>query len=282
MARSSAGSGDAVPPLDDALRELAQAPPAAFVAERKRVVARLRDDGARDVAAEVARRRRPTSSVWAVNRLYAKRRAAFDRMVEAAARLRAGDLAATRAYRDELSALRHDAASLLEEAGLGAPDATLRRVAATLAAVAAAGFAPDPEGALAEDRDPPGFEALDATAPATARRTPSPGPARDGDARGRDERAQRATQEREERKRAREREERERGARADELARARAQRAREVVERELRAAKADLERREREATRLTDALRAAEEQVAAARERVSRLERRRDEVDEGA
>jgi flagellar biosynthesis GTPase FlhF len=58
-----------------------------------------------------------------------------------------------------LAQLRTHAAGVLVEAGHPATEATLRRVSATLAALAAAGsFEPDPPGALTADRDPPGFD----------------------------------------------------------------------------------------------------------------------------
>jgi hypothetical protein len=148
-----------------ALDALYKAPLADFIAERKRLADELRAAGDRDGATQLARRRRPTTSAWTVNQLYWKARDAFDALLAAAARVRKGDLRETRAYREALGELRKRAATVLRDAAHAPTEATLRRVMGTLAAVAAAGgFDPDPPGALAADREPPGFEAVDMTA----------------------------------------------------------------------------------------------------------------------
>src|SRR5690606_36856922 len=60
-----------------------------------------------------------------------------------------------------ITKLRERAARIIEDAGHSATEATLRRVALTLSAIAAAGgFEPDLPGTIAEDRDAPGFEAV--------------------------------------------------------------------------------------------------------------------------
>lgn len=160
-----------------ALQELGRAAPKDFVTERKRLAAalRARDEGA---AARLEQRRKPTASVWAVNQLYWRERQEFDRLLAAAASLRKGDIDARRAYRDALSALHQAAARLLKEGGLGAADATLRRIATSLAAIAAAGgFGAEPAGALEKDLEAPGFEAMGAPAREVAREAPaSPSP----------------------------------------------------------------------------------------------------------
>jgi hypothetical protein len=152
-----------------ALQELHRVPLRDFVAERKRLATELRRRGDQAAAAEVARRRKPTASAWAVNQLCWHARAEVDELLALGARLRKGDVRASRAYHDTLADLRRRAATVLREGGLGASDAVLRRVSATLGTLAAAGgFDPDPPGALAEDRDPPGFEAV-TLAPGTGR-----------------------------------------------------------------------------------------------------------------
>jgi hypothetical protein len=153
------------------LQALSRVPIARFVAERSRLASALRAAGDEAGAKELGRRRRPTASAWTVNQLYWEARDAFDALLAVAARLRTGDLSETRAYREALAELRGRAATILRDAGHGATEATLRRVTGTLAAIAAAGsFDPDPAGALASDREPPGFEAIGAAAPAHARR----------------------------------------------------------------------------------------------------------------
>ena len=146
---------------DDAVQELARVPLARFVAERKRLASALRAARKAELGARLEKRRKPPAAAWAVNQLWWQARDAFERMLATAARLRRGELDAARAHHAAAGALRERAASILRDAGHGASDATLRRVATTLAALAAAGgFAPDPPGALEDDREAPGFAAL--------------------------------------------------------------------------------------------------------------------------
>jgi hypothetical protein len=163
---------------DDAVATLYRAPLEQFVAERKRLAAELKAAGDKEGAAHFAKLARPPVSAWAVNQLWWQARDTFDDLLASAERLRLGDVAATRAHRDATATLRARAASLLTEAGHGAADATLRRITSTLSALAASGgFDPDVPGALAADRDPPGFGAagFDAlSAPPPARPAPKP------------------------------------------------------------------------------------------------------------
>ena len=143
-----------------AVAALYQAPLGEFVADRKRLAAELKTRGDKDGAKTLAKLARPPISAWAVNQLYWHARDDFDRLMATAARLREGELGASPAHREALAILRQRAAAMIEKAGHAATEATLRRTAQTLAALAALGtFAPDPPGALATDRDPPGFEA---------------------------------------------------------------------------------------------------------------------------
>ncbi len=143
-----------------AVAALYQAPHGEFVAERKRLAAELKATGDREGAKTLAKLGRPPISAWAVNQLYWHAREAFDRLMATAAQLREGDLSANGPHREALGKLRQRAASFLTDAGHNANEATLRRTAQTLSAIAALGtFAPDPAGALSDDRDPPGFEA---------------------------------------------------------------------------------------------------------------------------
>ncbi|MDP3153910.1 MAG: hypothetical protein Q8N23_14655 [Archangium sp.] len=145
---------------DEAVAELFRGPHATFVAERKRLAGELKAAGDKAGAATFAKLGRPPISAWAVNQLWWQARPEFDAFLETARRMREGDLSATPAHRESIQALRTRAAALLTEAGNAANEATLRRVATTLSAIAAhGGFAPDLPGALSDDRDPPGFEA---------------------------------------------------------------------------------------------------------------------------
>jgi len=162
---------------DEALTALFQAPHESFVAERKRLAAELRAAGDKTGAAALMKVNRPALSVWVVNQLWWKHRDPFLLLLGAAKRVKAGELTATAQHRDALNALREKAAQVLTEAGHAAPEATLRRVTTTLSALAASGgFEPDPEGALREDRDPPGFEVMGAV-PAGAVWSPAAPPA---------------------------------------------------------------------------------------------------------
>ncbi len=145
---------------DDAVAELYQAPHPEFVAERKRLAAQLKGAGDKEAAARLSKLPRPTISAWVVNQLWWHARDAFDALFDTAAKLRKGKLDATPAHREAIATLRARASRMLTGAGHGATEATLRRVQQTLSALAANGWEPDVPGALAVDRDPPGFEAL--------------------------------------------------------------------------------------------------------------------------
>ncbi len=267
---------------DDAVRELARAPLAQFVAERKRLVGELRTAGDRDGSALLAKRARPAVSVWAVNQLYWQARDAFDAVLATGARLRRGELAANADHRDALAALRRRAIAILTAAGHSAVEATLRRTMATLAAIAAhGGFEPDLAGALTADRDPPGFElAVPATTGGAARPAPPRPAAPDRAARGEAERseaqpaaaqraaAQRAAAQRAEAQRA----DAQRAAAEAEMAR-RLAAARERLEAALRTALGEGDAKVRAVAALREQLVAAEAAVAATRATIADLER---------
>jgi hypothetical protein len=252
-----------------------------FVAARKRLAAELRAKGDAAGAAELAKRRRPTASAWTVNQLYWRSRDAFDEMVAAAGRVRRGDLGATGAYREAIATLRKGAEGILKGDGHGVTEAVLRRVTATLAAVAVNGFDPDAPGTLVADRDPPGFEAAGTGG---ARRAE----AREREPARRDERAAKRTGTRTSRKdevgaaraaRAAAAERARRAAEQAEQKRRRAEDARRKAERRrvearLRAARGDVDRRERTLASRRKEVQAAEQALDAAREVVQDLERR--------
>ncbi len=210
--------------FDAAVTALYQAPFAEFVALRKKLADGLKANGDKAGAARLGKLPRPTVSAWAVNQLWWHEQPTFEALLAAAARVKAGDRDATKAHRDALAVLREAAQRLLQAEGNAASDSTLRRVSTTLSAVAASGgFAPEPDGALSADRDPPGFEALGAfgtqpDATPAARVSPSPAPS------SKDEAAERAraaeARKREEEERARRKAERERLSAALQQARA--------------------------------------------------------------
>ena len=158
---------------EDSVAELFKGPHATFVAERKRLAGELKAAGDKAGASALGKLGRPPLSAWAVNQLWWTARAEFEALFETAQRVRAGELSATPAHRDALHTLRTRAAKVLADAGNAANEATLRKVATTLSALAATGgFAPDLPGALSEDRDPPGFEAAGIPAPAVVAAPP--------------------------------------------------------------------------------------------------------------
>lgn len=274
---------------DDAVATLYQAPLDQFVSERKRLAAELKAGGDKEGAARFAKLGRPTMSAWAVNQLWWHVRDAFDELLASAERLRLGDVAASRAHRDAIATLRARAASLLTEAGHGAADATLRRITSTLSALAASGgFDPDAPGALAADRDPPGFgaagfEAL--SAPPPPRPAPKPSePAPKSAPRAtaaKHEADARAAAEAERRRIAAER------AAAEEAARAAAERERQAererikkqaerqrLEAALRLARRDLDAHDREIARLEHELARATHAREPVRAQVAELEQK--------
>lgn len=146
---------------DEAVAELYHAPHGSFVVERKRLAAELKAAGDKAGATRFAKLGRPTISAWAVNQLWWHARDAFETLFETAAKLRKGGLAASGPHREAIAKLRARAARILGDAGHAATEGTLRKVTQTLAALAATGsWDPDPAGAIATDRDPPGFEAI--------------------------------------------------------------------------------------------------------------------------
>jgi hypothetical protein len=157
---------------DAAVESLYRAALEQFVAERKRLAGELKAAGDKDGSARLAKLGRPSVSAWAVNQLWWQAREELEVFLKGAAEVTPGDQRALSRHRDALARLRDRAGKLLADAGNAASDTTLRRVTTTLTALAAAGgFAPDAPGALAADRDPPGFEALSfgaAVAPAAA------------------------------------------------------------------------------------------------------------------
>lgn len=255
--------------LDRAVEALYRAPLASFVGERGRLAAELRASGDKAGAADLAKRRRPTASAWVVNQLHWHAREQLEKLLEAAARLRDGDLDATADHREALAKLRKRASALLTDGGHGATEATLRRVTTTLAAIAAnGGFAPDAPGTLVADRDPPGFESMLGSADAlvgkpAAPKAVAPRPARDTKADAR-RAAERAEQKR----------------REEEAARRAAERRRMEVR--LRTAQAELARRERAVAAAREELRSAEDGVERAQLEVEKVERAMAALDDDA
>ncbi len=260
--------------VDAAAEELYGAPLSAFTAERKRRAEELRARGERKAAAAVAKLARPQMSAWVVNRLYREARDDLDALLAAGARVRGGDHTAIEAQRAALARLRGRAAQVLVTDEHVASPATLQRVATTLQALSASGsFEPDRPGRLIDDRDPPGFEVVAATAmpPVRPRLTlvppPAPEPATAPTAPTAAERAQRERDERDAR------EERERAERAEQERRARARAAERVrLERVAAAAAQAVQQRTTEVAALRNNLDAARAALETLRERIQTAE----------
>jgi hypothetical protein len=241
---------------DEAVATLYRAPLSEFVAERKRLAGELKAAGHKDAAARFGKLVRPPVSAWVVNQLWWREQDAFQALLAAAARVKAGDREASQAHRQALGQLRDVAAELLRESGNAASEPTLRRVTTTLSAVAASGgFDPDPAGALSADRDPPGFETLGfgaaAPAPAAKREHGAGLPHAD------DDRRRRAQEAEAEAERAAEAERR----RAEEAERQRRRAERERLSALLREATAVRDTQQRELSRLRRETEAAEQSL---------------------
>lgn len=156
---------DLVDPAD-----LYQVDPAQFTATRNALVKRMRAEGRRDEAAEVATLRRPPVTAWALNQVARRQPSLIASVLDAGGRLRSameqavgGDASGLRdaraAQRRAVDAAVTAAAARLVEAGHPAGDAARQRMVATLGAAAVddavAGQVRD--GVLDDDRSAPGF-----------------------------------------------------------------------------------------------------------------------------
>lgn len=197
---------------DEAVAELHRVAFDDFVSERKRLAEELKAGGDKAAATRLTKHTRPTISAWAVNQLWWRERAEMERLFGAAERMRAGESEQSREHRQALARLRERARELLAESGHASVEATLRRVTATLSALAVnGGFSPDAPGALTNDRDPPGFDLALSDAVASPRVAPPPAPASEEDeARARERREAERDQLRREEEQARRRAERQR------------------------------------------------------------------------
>jgi len=135
---------------------------AEFTGARNALAARLKKGGQVNDANLVKTLAKPSVSAWAVNQLYWKHRAAFDKLLAAGQRLRGKvtDVrAALDARREALLRLVDFATSVLRDAGHNPSQDTLHRVTTTLEALSALSDGPT-LGRLTQDVDPPGFESL--------------------------------------------------------------------------------------------------------------------------
>ena len=195
---------------EGAVDELYGLDPNDFVAARNDLVKRLKKEGGKALAAEVAKLKRPTPAAWAVNQLARRHHDELEELVRLGAALRdlqdrvlagddPGDMRhAGRARRDAVARLAERADRLLVERGGGAGahagDVTATLEAASLDAEAGAAVL---AGRLSTELEPPsGFGLFDLTvAPVPARPRPKPAPAEEPEVAERDERARRDAEE---------------------------------------------------------------------------------------
>ena len=149
-------------------------PLAEFTGERDALVRKLRDDGRRDEAAEVAALRKPVLAAWVVNQLARQRRAEVRALVRAAEAVKAGRRDADERFRSAADALGRSARTLLADDGQRASDAVLRDVATTLRAAAAAAPELLAAGRLTQPLEATGFEAMAGAAVGAPRRKAAP------------------------------------------------------------------------------------------------------------
>jgi hypothetical protein len=150
---------------------LYQLPLAEFTAARNALAARLKSGGDKEQAALVRALPRPGIPAWAVNQTYWTARAEFDALVLSTRRLQRAQVEgvagadlrdAMKERREAQGIILKRAASLLEAAGHGAGQDTLRRVSDAFEALALWATRPDGAptrpGRLVGDLEPPGFE----------------------------------------------------------------------------------------------------------------------------
>ena len=152
-----------------ALERLYAVAPRDFTRARNALAAELRAAHDPGAAREVARLRRPSAALWAVNQLARHARPALERFLDAVDRLRRAQLSdprgameAMRAERAQLEALVAQAETALQEAGY-APSAEMRRrISDTLLGAAADRRHAEAlkHGRLSEELHAPGFDAL--------------------------------------------------------------------------------------------------------------------------
>jgi len=169
--------------VSDPVDRLYQLPLDDFVRARNDLAKQLRLAGDREAAKQIKALTKPSVSAWAVNQLYWTARIDFQRLIKAADELRAatGELlggagasalaAAREKRRAALNAALERAGDILEAAGHGRSQLTMRRVSTSLEALAAEGGGN--AGRLSADIQSAGFGALSGFA-AMAAQLPTP------------------------------------------------------------------------------------------------------------
>ena len=144
-----------------------------FTGARNALASKLQKAGRKDEAAKVRTTPKPPLSAWVVNQLFWRERPWFEKLLEAAARLRqshadgrpgqpASIQGPLKEQREALNQLSRKAAAFLSETGHAANPDVLRRVTQVLQGVAAREGTPDAPrpGRLTSEVAAPGFEVL--------------------------------------------------------------------------------------------------------------------------
>ncbi len=149
--------------IEAELDTLYASPPSEFVSARNALVKTLEAAGRKDDAARVKALKKPNAAAWGVNHLALSAPRVLAALVASGDRLRTGGSDPREAMRKRRDAV-HEARREVERAFLGAdlaanPD-VLRRVSATLEAIATYGSAAGRPvaGRLSEDVEAPGFD----------------------------------------------------------------------------------------------------------------------------
>ena len=137
-----------------------------FTAARNELARRLRREGRREQADEVAALRKPSLSAWAVNRLAREHRAEVHELLEAADAIKQGRRDGAERFRKAADVLVRTARELLSSGGRTPSDTVLQEVATTLRAAAAAESELLAAGRLTHARESSGFAEALAGAPA--------------------------------------------------------------------------------------------------------------------
>jgi hypothetical protein len=160
--------------LDEELDRLYQLPLADFIGARNDLAKRLRADADRDGAERIKKLVKPSLTAWAFNQLHFQARPRLDALREAGDTLRAALAKGTGAHRAAMKARREAiaelltlAAELLEGAGQTLTRVHRQRLSRTLEAFAS-GHADAVPGRLAQDLEPPGFDAVSGLAASLA------------------------------------------------------------------------------------------------------------------
>jgi hypothetical protein len=178
------------PQPDDTIAALYRVPLAEFIDARNTLAASLRKSGDAGGSARVKALPKPTAPAWALNQVFWRARAEYDRMIRAGDRLRdeqqqmlAGRAVNSReAAQERQAAVRNvveRAAAFLADSGQPPTEAARQRLAVTADALATWGSRPEGyvPGRLERELDPPGFAALASLGTASLRLVKSDRPA---------------------------------------------------------------------------------------------------------